>query len=126
MEQNEIMNSLSARIISTGYDWAEEFYEKWDVFLSKLDKRMYTEEELDQIYFKNEDGSPSYDVILDMLTFGLGFAKADKYSEDIIGDDASEEEENCYNNMTDDEVASLLEKGMKKFLKTKYKDSTES
>ena len=100
---------------------AADLYENWDEYISELDKSMYSDEEWEEFSFKNEDGSPSRDVILDQLEMTTNFAKADLYSEDIIGDDVSEEEEDYYNKLTDMEVADLLEEGIELFLDEKYK-----
>ena len=121
MNEDAIMESLSARIILTGYHMAADLYENWDEYISELDKSMYSDEEWKEISFKNEDGSPSRDVILDQLAMTINFAKAHHYSEDIIGNDASEEEEDYYDKLTDMEVADLLEEGIELFLDEKHK-----
>ena len=121
MNEDVIMESLSARIRLTGYQMAADLYENWDEYISELDKSMYSDEEWEVISFKNEDGSPSRDVILDQLETKINFAKAHQFSENIIGDDASEDEVDYYDKLTDIEVAELLEEGIELFLDEKYK-----
>ena len=117
MENNQIYKSTAERIINSGYEKAEDMYSNWAEYVSDIENGT---DFLKSVYF-NDDGTPVYDTILEHLVCDLGMTKMHQYPEDVIGEDASDEEYECYNWMDDLEVADLMEEGIKKYLDTKYK-----
>ena len=117
MENENVYKSTANRIIETGYKRAEDMYSNWTEYVDELE----LDSDFNKSDFFKEDGTPVYDTILEHLIRDLGMTKMHMYPEDVIGDDASDEENECYSWMDDLEVADLLEEGIKKYLNSKYK-----
>ena len=105
----ELFNRTGNLISCNAYNRAHDIYSEWYDDLKDYDT--------DDLVCINEDFSPQVDQITERVWEELIYMKLDCYPENILGDEISEEELDCYYNMTDDDVRKFIDEGLQRFEK---------
>lgn len=117
--KNLVLFNKTGRLISNSvYESAIELLDTWDEYVRD---NWQESEDFDRSNFYESDGTPSIDKIVEVIGAVFMWPKMDQYPEDVIGVDCTEEEEECYDKMTDEEIRRFVDEGIRRFEKEKKK-----
>ena len=116
MENRELHLKTGSLISNTTYNRALELFEIWDEY---IDEQCAENEDFNRTDWYEDDGTPSIDKIVECVGNEFMWPKMHQYPEDVIGIDCSEEVEECYDLMSDEEIREFVDEGIKRFEKEK-------
>jgi hypothetical protein len=119
MDQYEIYNQTGGLISTTVYNRAVELYNEWDEYVTE---NFADNDDFDKNDYYEEDSNPSVDKVIEIIGEEFMWPKGHLYPEDVLGDDYTDEEDDCYDRMTDEEIREFVDKGIEQFEDTIKRD----
>lgn len=121
---NDVYTKIGNQISDISYNRAKELYDNWNEYV-KYDAKDwgYGGMVILDIIKENNcyeiDNTPSLKVISEIVSYEYCMFKSD-YIPDFL-QNATDEESDCYDLMTDEEVDSFVNKGIERFINEKQK-----
>ena len=106
--KKEILERTGNLISNTAFYRANELYSEW------IEGQQNYESD-DCVCPLAKDYPPPFDQIRENVWSEFVYVKLDCYPENILGDEYGNEELDCYNNMTENDVTEFIEKGLDRF-----------
>ena len=119
MDKYEIYNQTGGLISTTVYNRAVELYNEWDEYVTD---NFADKDDFDKNDYYEEDSNPSVDKVIEIIGEEFMWPKMHLYPEDVLGYDYTDEEDDCYDRMTDEEVREFVDKGIEQFEDTIKRD----
>ena len=103
----ELFKRTGNLISCNAYNRAHDIYSEWYDNIKNYDT--------DDLVCVYEDFTPQVNQITERVWEEFVYMTINLYPENILGDEYSEEELDCYDEMTDDEIKEFVAKGLERF-----------